>query len=840
MKTADLASLWVRSVFAVGVFVALHAEARVDRPDVVGWTGTAYHDGGWFTFQLATPYAAGGTYFDGAMKFDKVGEFALSPLYAAPVRKILLKTACSATAPTRFLRVASFVGGVEAGVPMSLVASADVRAQAFSFSPSSDVKAFRIFLDGSSTTGVWGISDICVFYGEKTADENDVFLEFMGRLPEPENLRAESIAANALTVAADSVPDAIGYRFAVDKLTGTPNTECRENFTSAPELSAGWAFGTVNNASMSMATSSYLDTKTSGDFGALKIEKTRDDEPVTVEILSPEFPSAIFEVSYVTKRSSGESTDEVAMFGRVSGEAGWVQIGEAFSVQTSQKWTTNAVDRTLNYRQVKFVFSSSAGSCRPCGVDTLRVVYGGDEARMTVMDGTSVLAAPRLELAGLETARYSFRAQAVAAEAMHDSSWTQDQVVDLAWAGVSVDVPCDVAVAASGDMLNVSWSEVTSAARYRVTVTPEDGSDVEPIVEDTTSTSAAVRVPALGEYVVTVTAFSPGDISHATSAGCAVEVSLGSLVAVTAEATDVAEITATWRAVPLAEGYLAKAFRISSNGIDRTIVETKSITGCGVVFSGLDITGRYVVEVSPQPSDGASLAAESGEVDLSAIRFRRMGAATLGMEGWNDEFTSLTNVTKKTELKNTALDFWQLYKGSGEALELMVATDVSKVAGLYACSDGEKTVASYALGTLANESYGCAIGIALCNGGDLAVERGVVLSFDMLQRVYRQQASGYVFEWKVTDGETSILSEDGWTVESIGTTAPYVDAVEHPEGVYRQSVSVTIAADRRILPGEVLLLRWTHPKVKNGPIMAIDNVRLSFTRAQSALRITIR
>ena len=97
-----------------------------------------------------------------------------------------------------------------------------------------------------------------------------------------------------------------------------------------------------------------------------------------------------------------------------------------------------------------------------------------------------------------------------------------------------------------------------------------------------------------------------------------------------------------------------------------------------------------------------------------------------------------------------------------------------------------------------------------------------------------------MFEWKVTDGETSILSEGGWMAESIGATAPYVDTGEHPEGAYRQSVSVTLAADRRILPGEVLLLRWTHPKVKNGPIMAIDNVRLSFTRAQSALRITIR
>ncbi len=371
-----------------------------------------------------------------------------------------------------------------------------------------------------------------------------------------------------------------------------------------------------------------------------------------------------------------------------------------------------------------------------------------------------------------------------------------------------------------------------------MTVTSEADPEADPVVVQSDTTSAEARVPALGGYAVTVTAFSPGGLSCATSEECFVEVSLGSLGAVTAEATDVSEITATWRAVPLAEGYLARVFRVA--GVSRTLVEAKGVTECTAVFSGLDPSGTYVVEVSPQPSDGASLAAESGETDLSAARFRKTGAAALGAEGWGDDFTSLTNITKKTELKKTGLDFWQLYKGSGEASELMAATSGSKVAGLYACCDDGKTASSYSLGSLANESYGCVFGIALVNAGDLAVEKGVSLSFDMLQRVYRLAASGYVFEWKVTDRETSILSDGGWTAESIGATAPYVEADAHPDGEYRQTVSVTLAANRRILPGEVLLLRWTHPKVKNGPIMAIDNVRLSFTRVQRALRMTVK
>ena len=829
MKITCIASPWWRRVFIACVFAAFNVEARVDRPAIAGWTGTAYHDGGWFTYKMS----ASGT----AMKFDSGTMFLLSPCYSAPIRKVVVKASRSSASDARKLQLVPFAGGTEGAMP-SRAFSEGVDAHAFSFLTSDDVRAFRVFMV-SGTGDDWILSDICVFYGEKTVDEDAVFIDFAGRLPEPENLRAESIASNALTIAADAVSDASCYRFNVVKLSGTPQTECRENFATAPTLSAGWTFGTKVNASIGMATSSYLDTKTSDDSGALKIEKTKDNEFVLVEILSPEFPVAVSEVSHVTKRASGDSTDEIAVFGRASSETEWVRIGERFPVQTSQKWTTNVVDKAFDCRQVKFVFSASAGSFRPCGIDTLRVVYGGDETLVPVNGGTGVFDEPRLALTGLDTARYSFRVQAVAGAGMCDSSWTPEQVVDLAWADVSVEAPADVAVTASGDTLHVSWDEVESAVRYRVAVTPEAGSEVRPVVADTTSTSAEIRVPALGGYVVTVTAFSPGGVSQATSEGVSAEVTLGSLGALTAEATDVSEITATWKVVPLAERYLAKVYRVS-DGAARTLVETKSVMECRVVFSGLDSAGRYIVEVSPQPSDGASLAAESGETDLSAVRFRKTGAATLGTEGWSDDFTSLTNVTKKTELKKTGLDFWQLYKGSGEALELMAATDGSKVAGLYACCDGQKSAASYALASLANESYGCTFGIALANDGDLAIEKGVALSFDMSQRVYRQLPSGYAFEWKVTDGEKNILSDGGWTAETIEATAPYVETGEHPEGEYRQSISMMLATNRRILPGEVLLLRWTHPKVKNGPIMSIDNVRLSYTRIQSALRITVR
>ena len=118
----------------------------------------------------------------------------------------------------------------------------------------------------------------------------------------------------------------------------------------------------------------------------------------------------------------------------------------------------------------------------------------------------------------------------------------------------------------------------------------------------------------------------------------------------------------------------------------------------------------------------------------------------------------------------------------------------------------------------------------------------MTLSFDSIQRSFRSNAATYVLEWKVANGgETDIGSEGGWNAVTIPPTAPYVASdVDRPSAEYRQSVSVGIAWDKRLEPGEVLVLRWRHPKVASGPMMAIDNVRLDFTRQQHATCIILR
>ena len=833
-------NLRVIAAVAASGFVVATASASIDRPAVGQWEGTAYRDGGWFTYQMAAPYAADASYPAGALKFDSGTPFVLSPLYSAPIRKVALKMSCASDSPTRFLQLAPFVSGVQDSSGQVEVGNAD-GAQVVDFPVAAGVTAFRLFL-GSGSTGTWAVTDICVFYGEKTDDEDACLREFARQLPTPENVRVVDFSATALSLAADAVSGAVGYRFGVFRLDGMPETVVREDFADAPELSGGWKFGATNNVKFVRSTSAnYYDAKTALDTAALKIEKGNGAGDVVAELLSPVLQDAAREVSFVCKLTSGGGSGKVRVYGRSDVAAeNWTELAVPFDVLTTMQWRTNAVDAAADIRQVKFVFEAGAAECRNCILDTLRVVYGGNEARTAVVDAEVVHANPAIVLAGLDCARYAFRAQAVGGTNFRDSSWSDEQVVDLDWAGISVLPPTGVSVAGAGDRLVVSWNEADGAAKYIVTAEPADDA-LETISAEARATSCEVVVPAFGNYAVVVTAVSPGGKSTAASAAVTATVALGPVAAVTAKATDVAEIAASWPAVPLSEGYRVRLYLLGA-GEARTLAATEYVTACAATFAGLDPAARYVVEVSPQPSDDAGLAAQSEAVDLAAEHFRKTGAAPLSGDGFDENFDTLSALTGDTELKRTSLDYWQFAKGEAEPEKLLYTATTSRTTGgIYAFSDAARTLSSFALGSLATGSYGCTFGIALVNTGNLAVERTMTLSFDTIQRCYRTNPAAYALEWKMTDGETGILSDGGWMAVTIPASAPYAAGdAECPAGEFRQNVSVELALPARLAPGGVLILRWRHPKTSAGPMMAIDNVRLNCTRIQRALRMTVK
>ena len=825
---------------AVAILTAAWASAAVDDPSISGWSGTAYREGGWFTYRTGAD--------GGGLVMDAEHKFLLSPCYSTPIRRVAVIAARS-EGSERKLSVAPFANGTENAAQVRELASSDA-VQMLDFDPADGVTAFRMYA-GSSGGGGWTVSRICVFYGEKAEGEDEVFSSLTGMLATPDNIRAESFSTNSLTVAADAVGGASGYVFEVSRVDGVPETTVREDFVNAPELSDGWTFGDTSNAVLGQYTgissSSFPDAKTGIDnaadnASALQIAKGKGSGAVKVEIVSPLLPAAVREVSFVSKRATGTpSSDVVSIYGRTSESADWAAIGTAFEVSTSKTWTTNSVDVACGYRQIMFEFSAeSAETCKNCGLDTLRVVYGGDETRTPVVDGSATNGLPRLELSGLGTARYAFRAKAVG-DGVGDSQWTDEKSVDLAWAGVVATAPENVAVEASGGSLHVSWSASEGAAFYRVVAVSAEDSDVV-VRQDTEGTNCALAVSAVGEYEVTVTAFSPGGMTSASAAAQSATVALGAVGAVSAAASDYGEITATWDAVPLAAGYSAKIFALSDGDATRTPAGNVYVSVPAVVFTGLDPAARYVVEVVPQPGDDASLGAASDVVDMSLVRFRRKGAVPLGVEGWSENFDALANMTKAVDFKTVPLDYWQIAKGAAMQEKLNYTSGTNSTSGgVYAFSDAERTTGSFALGSLASGTDGCVFGIALVNASELSVERDMTLSFEMIQRSYRANPAAYALEWKMTDGETGILSDGGWNAVEIRDSAPYAAGdAGRPDGEFRQEESVGIRLPARLAPGGVLILRWRHPKTSSGPMMAIDNVRISCSRVQQALRITVR
>ena len=974
-----------KGVALLAVVMSMSAVAQVDRPDVGHWSGTAYRDGGWFTYQMKEAYS------DGALRFESSDAFVLSPRYSAPIRKVAIKAVCKSDSPLRFLQLAPFANGVQddslhVGDERATNGVAVVKDIAsslvFDFPASSGVDAVRLFL-GSGSKGTWAVSDICVFYGEKTADEDAVLLAFASQLSAPEDLHVSDFTTTSLSLSASEVSGAAGYAFEVVRLEGAPETELRENFASAPALSAsGWTISSVNANLDAYSSSGYYDTAT-GDKSALKIERQSSSGDVTVEVETPVCEAAIRSCSFVCKVGATGKSDVFRVMGRANASSEWAVLHEFVPVGTGRTNVMVDVDVAADVRQAKFVFSAAAANFTVASLDSLSIVYGGDESRTAVESGATVFDVPQFAADALPTARYAFRIRALGGEGRKDSSWSDEQVVDLAWADISVSPPAGVAVVSSGSSLRVSWEAVENAAWYLVTVAPADDPG-SPVVADlrTTATSCAVAVPALGEYSATVTAVSPGGKSSA-AASVAAQATLGAVGAVSAEAVDRTSIEATWKAVPLSEGYRVRLLRLSGDvetdspaypdkfaddvewgggwtsygiydtyagplpkinhsgswittraydqpvtavsfrmtnrassdeiadatrltvstspsvygddwtvrfvtnntasarlafaasdgvrrirfafslelqGLDKSPLaefgrvavtsgdETRTVeavlhaTDCAATFSGLDPASRYAVEVTPQPSDGEDLASVSDPVDLATERFRLTGAAPLRGTIFEEGFAVLTNMTGDTVVRNVGLDYWQFMKGSAEPEKLLLTTGATRsTGGVYAFCDADRSDDSFALGSLATSSYGCAIGIALVNDGATAVDGDMTLSFTSIQRNFRANTATYILEWKVTDGETGIDSDGGWTAMELPPTAPYVaEDPNRPSAGYAQTVSVKLELGKHLEHGNVLILRWRHPKVASGPMMAIDNVRLDFTRQQQALRMILR
>ena len=536
--------------------------ASVDRPAVSNLVGVAYHEGGWFSCGTDANKEKG------YLQFDNNSEFILAPRYADPVRKVILNVKCSSTAPKRDMLVKPFVNGVETDDPAlvcsvtSTVASTEFACISFDFDASAKIDSFRLIVQGATTT--FGIADLIVFHGEKTEDEERVLREFAHQLPAPTRLRIEDFTDVSLKLGADAVEGATGYCFEVNRLEGVPRTEVVEHFTSSMDLSDGWTFGETNNVKLSRYQSDMADTKTSdGVRSSLSIAKAKDEQPVKVEVLSPVVEEPIVECSFFCKYSSSgpESSDRIGVYGRKRGETAWSSLGVDFTVTGSGHWQTNAVPVSEEIVQVKFAFEADAGECRNCSLDTLRIVYGGNETRTLVSTGATN-EVPECALEGLQTARYGYRVRAIGNSEYRDSSWSEEGIVDLAWANIVVEAPENVICHVVGGNIEVTWDAVAGAECYWVKVDSADGDSPDSVRVDAPRTSVTIPISTLGDHSVVVEARSPAGKSVRAAEAVAVTVGLSKPTNLKVEVPDAETIDVKWDAVPLAESYRVKVYEL--------------------------------------------------------------------------------------------------------------------------------------------------------------------------------------------------------------------------------------------------------------------------------------
>ena len=136
---------------------------------------------GW-TLSGLGKYAKGTDYASNpaCVKFDSLNDWLLSPDFGAQIIGIGFVVRCSATNnATRFLYVRS-VDGADMGVVATCSRVNRCESQFLAFGQDADFSQFRIVLDGSGNTGVWGIGDMFVITSDPVCEPTGLHVSRKG------------------------------------------------------------------------------------------------------------------------------------------------------------------------------------------------------------------------------------------------------------------------------------------------------------------------------------------------------------------------------------------------------------------------------------------------------------------------------------------------------------------------------------------------------------------------------------------------------------------------------------------------------------------------------------
>ena len=636
--------------------------------------------------------------------------------------------------------------------------------------------------------------------------------------------------------------------------------ELYEDFHAAPNLSEGWTYGICTNTTLGAYTgenNQFVDKPKSDptERSSLQIAKSaKANGEVRAEILSPIAVSNIFEWSCYVKRANGtESSTQLRVWGRSEDTAEWrVLYGPEYPTNKNT-WLTNAVSRADGIRQVKFEVFGETNNWRNCALDSLRIRTGENQ---TAGDGDDPVD-PTVPTEPTKPTKLKLEA-------------TAPDTVEATWEGApgeggyrvelfrhedlrETDTP-DFSVLASGvwpsgwthaDILN-GFGWYVSDKLVKVTFHNcwfASSFYSKPITEfkykfksEKEKTNDEVKYTQL---VVSVSKTESGD-DWIEFDRRQVATAMSNVVCAVNSDMDVHRLrfsvdykgSDSEYATELSLG--VNVLSIKHGEIMKESVDQTETTGRVAAFSNLNATASYFVTVRPEPTDDPALVATSDIVDLSKEHFRKTGALPVTLKNliYEERFDSLSNFVSQTKTAKMHLDYWQFVKGGAEEDDLVLSQTnaASQNAGCYVCRDRERIadIDSAMIGTLASGDKECAVGLAMRNDTNRTL-KGLKVTFDSVQRSSNANPATYAFEWRISDVEASIVSGSDWRQVGIPETATVTSEKRSVMPEYRQR-DIVAAIPAKLPPGKVLLVRWRHPSMTSGPMMAIDNVRIAFDK----------
>lgn len=294
--------------------------------------------------------------------------------------------------------------------------------------------------------------------------------------------------------------------------------------------------------------------------------------------------------------------------------------------------------------------------------------------------------------------------------------------------------------------------------------------------------------------------------------------------------------------------FILSEFIVTLGADEEREVWNGTVTGSSAKVTGLSAEGLYFVEVTPIAEPGVAVQTVRSEaVTLAGMKFRSPVPVAFGTvmdSGYREDFSSLAGVSGTTALKDLpSLAAWQFQGAETVAADMRYSKSYASnaVAGEYIVSDAGRTTNSYMLATRATGSSGAMFGVALTNDTVFTIS-GLRLSFDAVQLNATANAKSQVVEWRLAATADDLSVGADWQTVDLGDelTAPATtkNGLSVPRTHRFESLPLTGA---KIVPGQVLLLRWRDEKRASSPWMGVDNVSLDFTsRREDGFRLILR